>query len=87
MKIVARTFKGKEYLRIMWSSHKVPARSANKIAEALNDARWQLRSEDELWHVYDVDEYDSCYEIALQQPLRIRNGAVYATRAVGYVYS
>ena len=79
MKIIAKTYKGKEYLYIPRTARKVSARSAEKILKVVNDYKFLLdESKNEIWHVYDVDEYDAAYYYAGRQAFTIRNGIVTA---------
>ena len=76
MKILAKTTEGAEYLYSVRSAHKVSARSGQKIADALNKYGWQLETPDEIWHLYDVDEYDTAYDYAQFQSFTIRDGKI-----------
>ena len=67
MKILAKTTEGAEYLYSVRSAHKVSARSGQQIADALNKAGYQLERPGEKWHLYDVDEYDTAYDMGLYQ--------------------
>lgn len=73
MKVLAKTTEGYEYMYSIRSAHKVSARSGKLIADNLNELKYELKS-GELWHLYDVDEYDEAYYIAQEQSFTIRNG-------------
>lgn len=77
MKILAKAIKGKEFMYNVRSAHKVSARSAMVILDIVNEYRFQLK-ENEVWHLYDVDEYDTAYDVAQFQSFTIRNGVVSA---------
>lgn len=77
-KVIAKTVKGKEYIYSTKSAHKVSANSAEKILTVLNNVRWNLKNDDEIWHIYDVDEYDTAYDYAIYQKFTIRKGIVKA---------
>lgn len=75
MTVLAKSQLGKEYLYNPKSSHKVPVASARKIMDILNDVRWNLKA-GEVWHMYEIDEYDSAYVYAESQRFSIRKGIV-----------
>lgn len=77
MKVLAKTIKGQEYLYSARSAHKVSARSAKTILDIVNEYRFQLK-ENEVWHIYDVGQYDAAYDYAQFQSFTIRNGVVTA---------
>ena len=77
MTIVARTIKGSEFLYGIKSAHKVPKNSAKTILEILNENHFRcMDGSDEVWHIYEVDEYDSAYGYAEEQSFVIRKGIV-----------
>lgn len=79
MKIIAKAIKGQEFLYNARSARKVSARSADKICAIVNEHKFLLGSADnEVWHVYDVDQYDQAYDYAQYQTFTIRNGIVTA---------
>jgi hypothetical protein len=66
------------------SARAVSARSAAAILEIVNKHNFQIDPEkSEVWHVYDVDQWDRAYEIAQYQKFTIRNGIV---KAIGNLY-
>lgn len=77
MKIIAKTREGKEYMYYPKSARKVSANSAEKILTVLNSVRWNLY-DGQIWHVYDVDEYDAAFSYAQYQKFTIRKGIVKA---------
>ena len=50
MKLISKTAKGIEYIHSKNECYAVSNRSANKICQAMNDARWKLK-DNEVWHV------------------------------------
>lgn len=77
MKIIAKSCKGKEFLYNAKSARKVSEKSAEKILNVLNSVKWDLK-DDEIWHIHDVDEYDSAFWYAERQSFTIRKGIVTA---------
>ena len=75
MTVLARAKVGSEYMYTVNSVHKVPKASARKIMDILNDVRWNLK-DGEIWHIYEIDEYDSVYIYAETQRFSIRKGIV-----------
>jgi len=75
--VIAKSIKGKEFLYNAASARKVSKRSANTILSVLNEMKWRL-SENEVWHIHEVDEYDNAYYYAQRQAFTIRNGIVSA---------
>lgn len=79
MKVVAKAVKGKEYLYNPRSARKVSARSAEYVCKVVNEYKFLLGSADnEVWHIYDIDEYDTAYDYAMRQSFTVRNGVVTA---------
>lgn len=78
MKIVAVTTEGREFMYKSRTAHKVSERSAARIAEALNNAGFQVdKANGEKWHVYNIDEYSAAYPAAIGKQFTIRNGYLY----------
>lgn len=77
MLVIAKSVKGREFLYNASSARAVSARSANKILSVLNEMKWRL-SDDEVWHIHEVDQYDDAYYYAQRQAFKIRNGIVSA---------
>lgn len=60
-KFIAIAVKGQEFVFKKSSMIAVPTQSAKKIADTLNELKYQLKSDNETWFVYDNDwYYDSC---------------------------
>ena len=78
MKVIAKTRKGAEFMYNPRTARKVSERSAETILKVVNDHRFRLASDSEIWHIYDVDRYDAAYEYAQFQSFTIRNGVVKA---------
>ena len=77
MKVIAKAIKGQEFFYNARSARKVSERSAKVILDIVNEYRFQLK-ENEVWHIYDVDQYDAAYDYAQFQSFTIRNGIVTA---------
>ena len=77
MLVIAKSVKGKEFLYKAETARKVSARSANTILSVLNEMKWRL-SENEVWHIHEVDQYDNAYYYAQRQAFTIRKGVVSA---------
>lgn len=79
-KIVAITHKGQEYMYSDSSAHTVPAASALKIMNALNEARLYLKNENQTWHLYDIDDSELEWSHAYYQKFCIRKGYLFEGR-------
>ena len=55
MKLIAKTQKGTEYFHSKKNAFFAPNSSANKICKIMNDVKFRLENDDEVWHVYDYD--------------------------------
>ena len=55
-KFIAIATKDKEFMFKTSTMIKVPAKSAQRIVEALNKTRYKL-NDNEVWHIYDNDYY------------------------------
>lgn len=55
MKLIAKAPKGMEFLHSRKETYFAPDTSAKVICEKLNDAKFRLKDETEVWHVYDYD--------------------------------
>ena len=75
MLVIAKTYKGKEYIYSEKTSHAVSANSAEKILNVLNTVRWNL-NDGQIWHIYDVDVWDNAFSYAQCQKFTIRKGIV-----------
>lgn len=72
---VAITRPGSEYLYRTSTAHDVPTRSADRILDALNDAR-HLLQEGEIWHLYRERLQDQDYTGPVVKIFRIRSGSL-----------
>lgn len=81
MIILAKAVSGKEFMYDPRSAHQVSKRSADQICNVLNheNVRYKLNA-GEIWHIYEIDQYDTAYNYASTQRFTIRNGIV---KAVG----
>jgi hypothetical protein len=70
MIVIARAKKGAEFLYSYGSAHKVPKASARKICDALNRLQYGI-TEEQVWHVFEVDEYDRAFFYGERQSFRI----------------
>lgn len=73
MKLIAKTQKGMEYRHSIKNAFFVPNSSANKICKLMNDVKFRLNSENELWYIYD---YDWAQEDYVTHRLSIYKGVV-----------
>ena len=55
MKLIAKAQKGREFFHSRENAFFAPNSSANKICKMMNDAKFRLQNENEVWHVYDYD--------------------------------
>lgn len=55
MKLIAKTNKGTEYFHSKENAFFVSDRSAKKICEVMNNVKFRLRNDNEVWHIYDYD--------------------------------
>lgn len=79
MLIIAKAVKGKEFLYNARTAHQVSKASAQKICEIVNQFKYLLGSNNnEVWHVYEVNEYDKAFYYAQYQKFTIRKGIVTA---------
>lgn len=72
MKLIAKTIKGKEFMYSKRDCGFVSDRSAYKICDILNKAKYKCK-DDECWYVY---EYDWMMENYCFSKFTIRNGNV-----------
>ena len=75
-KIIAKTIKGSEYLYSRISCYAVSAAKAEIICKALNDNRYKLTNDTEIWKVYNISEFDIRYTNAVCQKLILRQGKI-----------
>ena len=77
MKILAKALKGREFMYDYTTAHSVSARSAKAICDILNEYKYDLNSERQVWHIYDIDEWEfSTIEYAKNQKFYIYRGRV-----------
>lgn len=55
MKLIAKTQKGTEFFHSKKNAFFVPDSSANKICKIMNDVKFRIENDNEVWHVYDYD--------------------------------
>ena len=73
MKLIAKTNKGTEYLHSKKNAFFVSDNSAEKICKIMNDTKFRLKSENEIWHTYD---YDFTQDLYVSYKLTIYKGIV-----------
>lgn len=73
MKLIAKTQKGTEFFHSKRDAFFAHDSSANKICKIMNDANFRLKSENEIWYVYD---YDYSQEFYVTHRLSIYRGVV-----------
>lgn len=73
MKLIAKAPKGAEFLHSRKEAYFASNASADKICEIMNNVKFRLASENEVWHVYD---YDFTQEYYASGKLRIYKGNV-----------
>lgn len=79
MYIIAKTIKGREFMYNPKTARRVSARSAKTILEVVNRYAFLLDTErGEIWHIYEIDQYDTAFCFAQSQAFTIRNGIVTA---------
>ena len=61
MKLIAKTQKGTEFLHSKKNAFFAPDSSANKICKIMNDVKFRIENENEVWHVYDYDFTQDMY--------------------------
>lgn len=73
MKLIAKTQKGTEFFHSKKEAYFAPDASAEKICAIMNEVKYKLNSDGEVWYVYD---YDFSQEMYVTRRLRIRKGTV-----------
>lgn len=81
MKVLALTSKGSEFLYNPKTAHKVSNNSAETICEIVNRYSYKIDKPGLVWHIYEVDKYDTAYSYAQFQDFTIRKGLVKARYA------
>ena len=61
MKLVAKTQNGTEFLHSKKNAFFAPDSSANKICKIMNDVKFRIENDNEMWHVYDYDFSQDMY--------------------------
>ena len=79
MIVLAKSVKGAEYMYKASTAHKVSKASAEKIAAALNEKKWQL-NDGEIWYMHDVAEFTNAGAYADRQSFVIRAGVLKEVR-------
>jgi hypothetical protein len=75
MLVIAKAVKGKEFIYSAKSARQVSKRSANTICNICNQCKYQIANS-EIWHIYEIDCYDTAYIYAQSQAFKIRKGIV-----------
>lgn len=76
MYILALTQKGAEFIYNLSTAHQVSKNSAEKIKDTLNQLKYKIKSDSQVWHIYEVDRYDAAYDYATLQRFTIRNNTI-----------
>lgn len=61
MRLIAKTQKGKEFFHSKQNAFFAPDSSASKICAIMNDVKFRLKSDSEIWYVYDYDITQDLY--------------------------
>ena len=61
MKLIAKTRKGTEFFHSKMNAFFAPDSSANKICKVMNDMKFRIENDNEVWHVYDYDFSQDMY--------------------------
>jgi len=75
MLIAAKAAAGAEFMYSTKSAHKVSKASGQRIVDALNRIGFDLKP-GEVWHLYNVSEYDNAYYIAESQQFKVYKGSI-----------
>lgn len=73
MKLIAKTQKGTEFFHSKRDAFFAPDSSANQICRIMNDGKFRLKSENEIWYVHD---YDYSQEFYVTHRLSLYRGIV-----------
>lgn len=76
MYILALAKKGAEFMYNPKTAHQVSKNSAEKIKNVLNQLKYKIKSDGQVWHIYEADRYDAAYDYAMFQRFTIRNGII-----------
>ena len=83
MFILAITRPGREFIYNFKTAHAVSKSSGEKIAAICNECRYKLQP-GEIWHMYEVDQYDTAHDWACFHKFTIRNGIVKDVETYSY---
>lgn len=61
MKLIAKAQRGKEFLHSKKDAFFAPDASAKKICKIMNDVKFRIKNDTELWFVYDYDFSQDMY--------------------------
>ena len=61
MKLIAKTQKGTEFFHSNKNAFFAPDSSADKICKVMNDVKFRIENDNEVWHVYDYDFTQDMY--------------------------
>ncbi len=76
MVVLAKSIAGQEFMYSARSAHKVPAKRAAAIRDALNGIRYDLK-DGQIWHLHEIDEFDAAYDFAEMQKFYVnKSGAL-----------
>ena len=76
MYIIAKTIKGREFMYIKSTAHRITAGDPEKICEILNAYNYKLKA-GEIWHSYQIAPYEAEISPAFYQVFRLnRSGTL-----------
>lgn len=67
MTVVAKSVAGQEFLYDPRSAHAVEKHKAKAICDKLNELKYLLNNDNEVWYVHEVDQYDTARVYAEEQ--------------------
>lgn len=77
MLVLAMSKKDKEYLYIARTARQVSKASAQKICDIANENNFLFSCyPGYIWHIHEIDKYDTAFNYAQNQKFTIRNGIV-----------
>lgn len=76
MLILALAVKGKEFIYKPKTAHQVSKSSAEKIKNALNKINYKIKNDNEIWHIYEIDQYSIAYNWAISQRFTVYKGVL-----------
>ena len=74
MTVLAKSVKGQEFFYNARSAHFVSERNAKAICKMLNELRYLLDKDNEVWFIHEVDQYDNAYYYAQDQRFTLYKG-------------